>query len=235
MTTVSEALAWNTKIQNILKEYQVKQAALRANSQSGKHPDNPADWNKAPPRDSQIRSLRQDIVDVNVDTPQNARSVGDLSGGKSRLNIISALTKGDRVDFFSFNVATAGKAGLSIASDEGVHVQLIKRNGTIIADSEVKFGDKAQNFTDFTATKLYLEKGEYLLKVTRRTGDTLDVQPNYALQLSMGRYFTEDYETVETPATSAVAGVYSVGTQNTVATSTVLNQLAGGNLFDFLA
>jgi hypothetical protein len=232
--TEIQGLAWNTKIQDILNEFRARQAALRASSSTSQKPDNPAEWNKAPPRPSLIRSLHQDSSDTQTDTPQTARAIGDLAGGRSRLNIVSALTKGDRVDFFSFNVTTAGKAGLSIASDKGVHVQLLKRNGQIIADSEVKFGEKAQNYTDFTATKLYLEKGEYLIKVTRNTGDTLNEQPNYALQLSMGRYFTEDYETVETAAASATAGLLSVGAQNAAATSTVLNQFAGGNLFDFL-
>jgi hypothetical protein len=235
MTEIT-GLAWNTTIQNILNEFRAKQAALRSASTSSAKPDNPKEWNAAPPRASTIRSLSQATDDLQTDTPQTARAVGDLVGGKSRLNIVSALTKEDRVDFFSFNVKTAGKVGLAISSDEGVHVQILKRNGQIIADNEAKFGAKADNYKDLIATKLYLDKGEYLVKVTRTTGATNTTQPNYALQLSMGRYFTEDYETVETPALSSASttGIYSIGAQNASATSSVLNQFAGGNLFDLL-
>jgi hypothetical protein len=225
-----------TKLQIILSAYQAKQKALFSDT-SSKQPDNPADWNKTPPRDSQIRSLRQDTVDVNPDTPQSARSIGDLTGGKTRLNVFSALTKGDRVDFFKFNVTTAGKAGGSVTSDsdDGVHVQIIKANGEVIADSEAKFGDKKTNYDNFLVTRLYLDKGSYFMKVTRATGALQTTKPNYAIQLSMGKYITEDYDTVETAAASAASSLSPVGAQKSAAVSTVLNQLAGGNLFDFIS
>ncbi|HVY11953.1 MAG TPA: hypothetical protein VHB73_00145, partial [Alphaproteobacteria bacterium] len=82
--------AFNTKIQSILSAYYAKQAALKAPNFDKKQ--NPAEWDAKPPRDSQIRSFRQDSSDVLADTLQNARSVGDLTGGKTRLNVLSALT-----------------------------------------------------------------------------------------------------------------------------------------------
>jgi hypothetical protein len=51
----------------------------------------------------------------------------------------------------------------------------------------------------------------------------------------MGKYITEDYDTVETAAASAASSLSPVGAQKSAAVSTVLNQLAGGNLFDFIS
>jgi hypothetical protein len=70
------------------------------------------------------------------------------------------------------------------------------------------------------------------VKVTRETGASRDDKPNYALQLSASRYFTEDYDTVETPALKQAPARSNVAsTQKGL--NTVLNQLGYGNLFNF--
>jgi hypothetical protein len=222
-------------VQAIIDAFRAKKAAmLKGNTASAQKPDNPSDWNKAPPR--QIRSFTQGSTDTQTDTLQTSRTLGDLTGGKTRLNLFSALTKNDKVDFYNFNVTTAGKAGMSVSSDVGVHVQVLNKNGQVIADSEAKFGDKKDNYEDMAATRLYLEKGTYYLKVTRATGTVDTVKPNYAIQISMGKYIESDYDTTESPA-SQVSLAASLGTANSQATanvSSILNSFAGGNLFDFL-
>ncbi|MBI3419008.1 MAG: hypothetical protein HY053_02605 [Proteobacteria bacterium] len=227
-----DPVVFNTTIQGILNEYYAKQAALKASSEEA--PSNPDAWNQPAPRPSQIRSFRQDSIDIANDAPQTARSIGTLTGGKSRLNLFSALTTNDHVDFFNFKVATSGNVGMAVTTDEGVHVQILKSNGTVIADSEATFGDKHDNYQKLLSTDLPLDSGNYLMKVTRSTGAANNARPNYAIQLSMGTYITEDYETVEVPQASASATLTSVLTQNTAGLSSVLNSLAGGNLFDFL-
>jgi len=232
---INPQVGYAAAAQAIVDAFRAQQAArAKLQTASSQKPDNPSDWNNAPPR--QIRSFTQGTTDTTTDTPQTARSIGDLTGGKTRLNVFSALTTNDKVDFFSFNVTTAGKAGISVSSDKGVHVQLLNKSGQVIADSEAKFGDKKENYDDFLSTKLYFDKGSYILKVTRATGTTDSVKPNYAIQLSMGKNFANDYDTTETPA-SQVSYNASLGTaasQQASNVASVLNQFAGGTIFDML-
>lgn len=211
-------------VSNILSSFYIKQKLL-------KDPPAEADpFDKDPPRN--IRGFHQDSEDVQADAPQTARDIGTLIRGKTRLNIVSALTQNDLVDFFSFKTAQAGKIGLSFTSDEGVHVQLIKPNGVIVADSEATLGDKADNYANLAAGRLQLDKGSYFLKVTRATGTDRSVKPNYAIQLSASRYYEQDYETVEKPTPKSATFYTPAATQSAAALGSVLT-LFNGDFFDF--
>ena len=215
-----------TAVQKILNDYQVRKNALN------NPPAEPDPFDKDPPRN--VPNLRQETTDTLTDTPQTARSIGDLTRGKTRLNLISALTSNDLVDFYSFNITTAGKLGMSVTTDKGVHIQLMDKSGRIIADSEQRFGNKADNFTALGHGTLQLDKGTYLIKVTRATGLSRSDKPNYALQLSMSRYFEKDYDTIEAPAAKYAAGPLSVRAGTDSAVSQVIDTFNGGNLFDTL-
>lgn len=193
-------------------------------------PVEPDPFDKPPPRN--VRGFHQDSEDVQYDSPQTARDIGSLTRGKTRLNVISALTQNDLVDFYSFKVTQNEKVGLSFTSDSGVHVQLIKPNGVIVADSEASYGEKADNYTKLGASRLELEKGTYYLKVTRPTGTDRSVKPNYAIQLSASQYYEQDYETVEKPTPKSATYYTPAGTQSASALGGLLS-LFNGNFFDF--
>lgn len=214
-------------VERILARYYANKIALS-------NPAAEADpYDKDPPRN--IRSFRQQSQDQAADAMQTARDVGTLTRGETRLNVVSALTSGDLVDFYKFKVSKEGKLAMSVTTDKGVHVQLLKKSGVVIADSEASFGDKKDNFEKMAAGKLDVSADTYYIKVTRSSGSSRSERPNYAIQLSMSRYFEKDYDTVETPAAraSTQAGAL-VHAANTSAVSAVLNQFAGGTLFDTL-
>lgn len=224
MTTVYNS--YQTNLQRTLDRYYRNKRNLEA-AQAPIDPDN-----RAPPRN--VRNFQQRIQDVAVDTLQNARDIGTLIKGKTRINVTSALTTNDLFDFYKFTTSKDGKLTASVSTDKGVRLQILQRNGTIIADSEASFGEKADNFAKL-ATGLDLKKGDYYLKVTRQTGADRSERPNYAIQLSQSRYYEEDYDTVETPPPRYNTKTASlIKSSNISALSTTLNQLSGGTLFDKL-
>lgn len=226
--TSSFPIGLNYNVNKILDAYKASRAALSA-------PVEEADpYDKDPPRDADIRAYSQSTTDDVYDSLQTARNIGTLIRGESRLNIVSALTKNDLVDFYRFDVKTAGKLGISVTTDNSISIQLMRRDGTIIADSAVTNGEKADNWQKLGTGELDLTSGAYYLKITRESGVSRDLRPNYALQLSMSRYFTKDYDTVESPAAADVSVISSVATQNASALNSVLNSLGNGSLFDML-
>jgi hypothetical protein len=189
----------------------------------------PDPYDKEPDK-RKIRGFRQKSVDVSGDSTLEARDVGNLTRGKTRLNIVSALTKRDKVDFFKFNATENEKFGISVTTDKNVRIQLLDNKGKVIADSEAKTGDKFDNFKKAGEQALELKKGTYFIKVTRETGGRQDDNPNYAIQLSSTKYYTEDYDTTETPA--AKTTYYSSNTYSTAGIGSLLTQFNGG-FFDF--
>ena len=90
--------------------------------------------------------VTQSSTDVKNDSALNARTIGDLTKGKTRLNIISALTKDDKVDFFKFNATVDEKLGIAVTTDKGVRIQILDSKGRVFADSEAKKGILYDNF-----------------------------------------------------------------------------------------
>lgn len=226
--TSSFPIGLNYNVNKILDDYKTSRAALST-------PAEEADpYDKDPPRDADIRSYSQSTSDTVYDSLQNARNIGTLIRGESRLNIVSALTQNDLVDFYRFDVKTAGQLSISVTTDQSISIQVMRRDGTIIADSAMTSGEKADNWQKLGTGELDLTAGSYYLKVTRDQSVSRDLKPNYAIQLSMSRYFTKDYDTVESPASADVSVISSVATQNASALNSVLNSLGNGSLFDML-
>ncbi len=177
-----------------------------------------------------IRNYKQEINDEQGDSTLTARDVGNLTRGKTRLNVISALTKNDKVDFFKFTATEKENFGISVKTDKNVRIQLLSSAGRVIADSEATIGEKYDNFQKAGAQTLSLDKGLYYIKVTRATGELDSVRPNYAIQLSSTKYFEADYDTVEKPAVTTTYG--SAFAQSESSMNALLQQVNGG-LFDF--
>ncbi len=226
--------AYLAQVNQIKAEYEAKKALLKVSSAETDDP-----YDKDPPPANRIAAYAQETDDVLHDTRQNARAIGDLTRGKTRLNLFSALTNADRADWYSFNVTKDNPTvGLSFTLDSnskgGIHIQIIAQNGAIIADNAARSGDAKENYDDLTASKLELSKGTYYLKVARAVGDLNTTRPTYAIQLSASRYYREDYQTVERPVSQYATLFSSANTQSVASMSSVLSAAAGGDLFDLL-
>lgn len=224
MTTAITAAQAKKNLTLILAEYQVNKTKLL----QGTTEVDPFDT-KTPLEKKKIRAFEQTSNDVTGDSTQTARDAGNLTRGKTRLNIISALTAGDKVDFFKFKVTEKENLGIAIQTDGDVRVQILNSSGRVIADSEAKYGDKYDNFQKAGKQALQLDKGQYYIKVTRASGTLDTARPNYAIQLASTNYFESDYTTTEKPAIKQTYG--SAGAQSGSTINQLLNQVYGG-LFD---
>lgn len=220
-----------SSVQLILDDLAAKQAALKSNAPGANAPT--AQDNAAPPRN--IQAFSQTITRPTNDTLQTAPNVGNLIRDQTQLSVAAALTKGDPADFYQFNVKTAGNLGIAVASDKGVRLQLLKPDGTIVADSEATFGDKATNYQELAKTALAVTPGTYVLKVTRQTGALNTDKPNYVIKIEQSNYYTKDYTTTQTPAApanpygGALAAANSANNLNTVLNEA--NSSNGSTLF----
>ncbi|MDY0870548.1 hypothetical protein [Dongia rigui] len=150
------------------------------------------------------QEYQKNTNDVQIDNNMTARDIGILRKNDSRLNLFSSLTEGDKVDVFKFRVTTTANTKLgTLAADEQskelLRVQVFsKSSGALIADQDPKSGDAYENFKALQAGTFELDKGDYLVRVSRLPG--LDVRSEkavqYVIQLSQGVY-RNDFDTVE--------------------------------------
>ncbi len=234
----ASATAYILRLQKVLADYQ----AAKDKTQNAVEPD---PYDKEPPHN--VPSLSQSTSDVNGDSIQNARPVGELTGGKTRLNVLSALTKNDPVDYYSFKFTKSGHINFSITqsadSDGKVAVQILGKGGKIIADSQATSGALYDNYQAITTGTFNLDAGTYYVKLSREAGTLNTTKPNYAFQLNAGRYYEKDYQTIESPV-AQVSGYYtSSSTLAAAGVSTVLSSIFtnsasgtqyGGTLLDAL-
>ncbi|HEX2580801.1 MAG TPA: hypothetical protein VHL08_02365 [Dongiaceae bacterium] len=151
-----------------------------------------------------VQTFRRNSADVVYDNSATSRSIGTLETDRSRLNIVSALSRGDRVDNFAFHVATSAATQIGALGNLGpvedtLHIQIIdKASRQTIADNQAIQEDTSDNYAALRQGSLTLAKGDYLLRITRRDGvDPAARQTfNYAIQINQGSY-SRDYDTVE--------------------------------------
>lgn len=149
--------------------------------------------------------------DVLYDNNATARTIGQLRLNTTRLNVISALTAKDTVDTFTFTASTAGQTKLGIlvndptATDQtadasgDVRVQIFAKGQGLVADSDKSAGSAYQNYQALQNGTYDMARGDYTIRVTRADG--VDPQNNnsynYAIQLTQGDTYTQDYSVTE--------------------------------------
>jgi hypothetical protein len=151
----------------------------------------------------EVQEYRKDTRDVLFDNSATARDIGQLIESKSRLNVISALSKNDEADVFKFRVTKTAQTKMGVlgtrATDGALHYQVISRSsGRLIADSDPKSGDAHKSYQDLQSGSLEMKAGEYLLRIARmpRVDTRKATEFQYAVQFSQGSY-KQDYDTVE--------------------------------------
>ncbi|AWK88898.1 hypothetical protein [Azospirillum thermophilum] len=124
-----------------------------------------------------------------------ATNIGTLVKDTSRLNVFSTLAANDPADFYKFTVPVKGEATIGRVGDATVRVQLMDRQGKVLADSGKDAGAAYDAYKKMEKGELTLDKGDYTLRVTRDKDVPLKDAQNYGVQLRMGGY-SKDYDTI---------------------------------------
>jgi hypothetical protein len=178
----------------------------------------------------EVQEFERTSQDVLYDNNATGRQIGQLRLNTTRLNVISAMSSQDKVDVFSFN-ATSGATKINLlvndpnATDQAkdasanLRIQIFAKGKGLIADSDSGAGDAYKAYQSMKNGQLDLAAGGYTIRVTRAQG--VDTQAkntyNYAIQLSQGTKYTQDYTTTEqayTPGTDDPFGLSGNGSDS---------------------
>ncbi|HET6159649.1 MAG TPA: hypothetical protein VFE34_14990 [Dongiaceae bacterium] len=178
-----------------------------------------------------VQEFQKDTRDVKFESSATARNIGELKKNETRLNVFSSLGSGDAVDGFRFRVTSKTATTFSILNaaqtDEGkIRFQIYyKSSGRLLADSDPKAGAANTVFQAMQDGKFEMEKGDYVLRVSRteNTGTDRNKEYSYAIQLSQGLY-SRDYDTIERAARST-DDPYGIGNVSD-ATNTLTSSIA---------
>ena len=172
----------------------IQAAAGRVQAQksgTGDASSSSAQTSKAP----EIQEFRKDVRKSPYKTANAATDIGILVKNSSRLNVISSLGAKDTADFYKFKVTTGGEMTLGQVGDESLRVQVMTKLGAVVADSNVKSGTLNENFKKMQDGKFAIERGDYVIRVSREAASGPAKAQNYAVQLRMGSY-NRDFDTV---------------------------------------
>ncbi|MDH5188958.1 MAG: hypothetical protein OEW37_08390 [Rhodospirillaceae bacterium] len=148
-----------------------------------------------------MKSWSKPSYDVHKEKLSDARDLGAVRLNNSRLNAFASLEVGDEVDHFSFWIQSKGKTRLGMTDDPYLRVELLDRQGKVLADSDANNSDALFNkYLEFNEFGLDLKKDKYYIRVSRNPDFPKDERKNYSIQLAMGENFRNDYDTFEKPA-----------------------------------
>ncbi|MFD1623608.1 hypothetical protein [Azospirillum griseum] len=142
-----------------------------------------------------VQSYEQQVAKSATNTAPFATNIGTLIKDNSRLNVFSSLASNDPADFYKFNVVTKGNATIGTVGDAGVRIQLMDRQGKVVADSNKDAGSAYDAFKKMQKGELELDKGDYTVRVARDKDVPVKDAKSYGVQFRMGNY-TKDYDTV---------------------------------------
>lgn len=195
--------------------------------------------------DSSATSYQKTVAKSSSTARVNATDIGILYKNGSRLNVVSKLAKGDNVDFYKFTAQNNGdNFALTNVGGDGVRIQLMNKNGTVLADSDKNSGSNYDAYQKLQKAGYSLKTGSYTIRVSRLPGSDNAGDKNYALQLTMGSY-KKDYETVASQPTKTTSYT-NTGSAGTAAqmfnsssasmNSLIKSQVSGGSaLFNNLS
>ncbi|MGE3770298.1 MAG: hypothetical protein AB7G06_05030 [Bdellovibrionales bacterium] len=176
-----------------------------------------------------LSQVKQDVVD---DRRYTARWIGLSSHDKSRITVNSALTsRNDKVDVYRFRVSYGGPLGFAVTADNNVRVELLNRNGRVIADNEGT-ADQQANYDLFLASRLSeISDGDHYIRISRAEGVAKDEAVEYFFQITNGAY-TTDYDTIETPPPAVATNVNLKALSSTNVTNNLQDFISSSVLSD---
>jgi hypothetical protein len=178
--------------------------------------------------------------DVLYDNNVTGRAIGQLRLNSTRLNVISAISPKDTADVFTFNVSSSGTTKLNVlvndpnATDQtkdasgNLRVQIFAKGKGVVADSDPGAGDAYQNYLALKKGSLDLAGGRYSIRVSRAAGIDTEAKNtyNYALQLSQGTKYTQDYTVTEQGYTAGTDDPFGLGSNTNSPISILSDSLA---------
>ena len=164
----------------------IDRAVKNLQSQSAKDESKPA---------GKVQEYQQDVRKSALNAASFSTNIGTLVKDTSRLNVFSSLAANDPADFYKFSVTTKGEVGLGRVGDADVRIQVMNRQGTVIADSNKDSGATFDAYKKMEKGEFSLDKGDYTLRITRDKDVPAKEAKNYGVQLKMGT-FTKDYDTI---------------------------------------
>ncbi|GAB2175434.1 hypothetical protein [Dongia sp. agr-C8] len=187
-----------------------------------------------------VQEFEKTSQDVLYDNNATARQIGQLSLNSTRLNVISALNKADKVDTFSLNVATNGSTKFSILvndpsnpnplqdSSGKVRVQIFAKGKGLVADSDAGAGQANDNYKALKNGTFSMASGQYVIRVTRADG--VDTQAkgtyNYAIQMTQGTRYTKDFTTTEQAYTEGTDDPFGIANNTNSPANILTDSLA---------
>lgn len=180
--------------------------------------------------EGQVYSYSKQTRDIVGETIASARDIGLLRKNETRLNVVSALTKGDKVDHYKFRLQAAGQIGLGYSlntGDKPIRIELLDQNSRrVLADSAAKDGDLQKAYNDLLAGEYDAKQGSYVVRVTREDVTDTTSNSSYILQLTAGTTYKADYDLTERPASNQTFARLQPASQ----ISSILNTSTGQNL-----
>ncbi len=142
-----------------------------------------------------VQEYQQDVRKSALNASAFATNIGVLTKNLSRLNVFSSLAANDPADFYKFTVTNKGEVSLGRVGDEGARIQVMDRQGKVIADSSAEAGAANDAFKKMEKGEFTLDPGAYTLRIAREKGVPAKDAKNYGVQLRMGDY-SKDYDTI---------------------------------------
>ena len=142
-----------------------------------------------------VQEYEQNVRKSSLNAAPFATNIGTLVKDTSRLNVFSSLAANDPTDFYKFSVTAKGEVSLGRVGDADVRIQLMDKQGKIVADSNAESGATYDAYKNLEKGSLSLDKGDYTLRISRDKGVPATDEKNYGVQLRMGDY-SKDYDTI---------------------------------------
>ena len=186
-----------------------------------------------------VQEFQKTTQDVLYDNNATGRSIGQLRLNTTRLNVISALNAQDKVDVYTFS-ATGGETKLNVlvndpsAADQekdasgNVRVQIFANGKGVIADSDKSSGEAYENYIALKNGKFDLKSGQYSIRISRASGVDTPAKNtfNYALQLSQGTKYTQDFSVTEQAYTAGTDDPFGLANFSSNSASILSDALA---------
>jgi hypothetical protein len=142
-----------------------------------------------------VQEYEQNVRKSSLNAAPFATNIGTLVKDTSRLNVFSSLAANDPADFYKFTVTTKGEVSLGRVGDADVRIQLMDKQGKVVADSSADAGAAYDAYKNLEKGSFPLDKGDYTLRLSRDKSASAKDEKNYGVQLRMGDY-SKDYDTI---------------------------------------
>ncbi len=143
-----------------------------------------------------VQQFQKTVDKSTVHTAGYGTDIGLLVNNTSRLTVVSSLQANDPADFFKFRVTSSGPVTIGKLGDDGARVQMLNSLGTVLADSDPTSGDSYDAYKQLQQGAFSMDPGNYVMRVTRDSTVDAKAPINYALQLTQGDSYSQDYDTV---------------------------------------